>query len=210
LRRGRSIAVHPTARRCRHPHAAGHDPAHLDGIDRVAITPAIRAVPATLSSTAALERGIPVSTWQELLGELMDAPARVGIGVTGTHGKSTTTRSLAPPRCGRARSDRRGWGAHPGLGASVRAGDGAPFVVEADEFGDNFLAYHPAGAIVTNVEMDHPDYFADAGRGHGQLRAVRPRHASDPAVGGRLLLIGSDDPARARSRRGSVTGMVAW
>jgi UDP-N-acetylmuramate--alanine ligase len=34
-------------------------------------------------------------------------------------------------------------------------------VVEADEFGDNFLAYHPAAAIITNVEMDHPDWFAD-------------------------------------------------
>ena len=33
--------------------------------------------------------------------------------------------------------------------------------MEADEFGDNFLNYHPAGAIVTNVEMDHPDFFAD-------------------------------------------------
>ena len=46
-------------------------------------------------------------------------------------------------------------------GATVRPGDGAPFLVEADEFGDNFLNYHPAGAIVTNVEMDHPDFFAD-------------------------------------------------
>jgi UDP-N-acetylmuramate--alanine ligase len=33
--------------------------------------------------------------------------------------------------------------------------------VEADEFGDNFLNYRPAVAIATNVEMDHPDYFAD-------------------------------------------------
>jgi UDP-N-acetylmuramate--alanine ligase len=40
-------------------------------------------------------------------------------------------------------------------------GEGAPFLVEADEFGDNFLAYHPAAAIVTTIEMDHPDFFAN-------------------------------------------------
>jgi len=185
------------------PHVAGHDPAHLDGIDRVAITPAIRAVPDHPELDAALERGIPVSTWQELLGELMDAPARVGIGVTGTHGKSTTTALLGHLLAAGGLDPTVEVGALiPAWGASVRAGDGAPFVVEADEFGDNFLAYQPAGAIVTNVEMDHPDYFADAAAVMDSferfVRGMRP----DPAVGGRLLLIGADDPgARALAAR---------
>ena len=189
------------------PHVAGHDPAHLDGIDRVAITPAIRAVPGHAELDAALERGIPVSTWQELLGELMDAPARVGIGVTGTHGKSTTTALLGHLLAAGGLDPTVEVGALiPAWGASVRAGDGAPFVVEADEFGDNFLAYHPAGAIVTNVEMDHPDYFADAAAVMDSferfVRGMRP----DPAVGGRLLLIGADDPgARALAAR-----LVDW
>ena len=93
----------------------------------------------------------------------MAAEGRIGLAVTGTHGKSTTTALLghlliaagmdptvevgafiegngAPP-CGRAAGRRSWW--------------------RRDEFGDNFLNYHPAGAIVTNVEMDHPDFFAD-------------------------------------------------
>jgi UDP-N-acetylmuramate--alanine ligase len=143
-------------------HVIGHDPAHLTGVDRVAITPALRAVAHHPELEAAEAQGLRVDTWQALLGELMAAPGRVGVGVTGTHGKSTTTALLGhllaesglDPTV-EVGATIRSWG------ASVRAGEGAPFVVEADEFGDNFLNYHPAVAVVTNVEMDHPDYFAD-------------------------------------------------
>jgi UDP-N-acetylmuramate--alanine ligase len=176
-------------------HVAGHDPAHLDAIDRVAITPAIRAVPGHPEHAAALARGIPVATWQELLGELMAAPGRVGVGVTGTHGKSTTTALLGHLLTSAGLDPTVEVGAMiPAWGASVRAGNGTPFVVEADEFGDNFLAYRPAAAIVTNVEMDHPDYFADVDAVMASferfVRGMRP----DPAFGGPLLLIGAADP----------------
>jgi len=194
------------------PHSAGHDPAHLDRVDRVAITPAIRAVPGHRELMAALERGIPVSTWQELLGELMGAAGRVAIGVTGTHGKSTTTALLGHLLTTAGRDPTVEVGAMiPAWGASARAGDGAPFVVEADEFGDNFLAYHPAGAIVTNVEMDHPDYFADTAAVMDSferfVRGMRP----DPAFGGRLLLVGSADPGARRlaARLGDWEGRLA-
>ncbi len=76
------------------PYVLGHDPAHLAGVDRVAITPALRAVPDHAELAAATERGIPVVTWQQLLGELMEGPGRIGLAVTGTHGKSTTTALL--------------------------------------------------------------------------------------------------------------------
>jgi UDP-N-acetylmuramate-alanine ligase len=42
----------------------GHDRAHLAGIDRVAITPALRAVPDHVELAAAEGQGIPVVTWQ--------------------------------------------------------------------------------------------------------------------------------------------------
>ncbi len=174
---------------------AGHDPSHLDGVDRVAITPAIRSVPHHAELETAQRLGLPVSSWQALLGELMDAPGRIGVGVTGTHGKSTTTAMLGHLLVEAGLDPTvevgavvRSWG------GTVRPGAGAPFVVEADEFGDNFLNYHPAAAIVTNVEMDHPDYFADA---DAVMRSfehfVRGMHP-EPAVGGRLLVIAADDP----------------
>src|SRR3989344_3586046 len=40
-----------------------------------------------------------------------------------------------------------------------RFGKDKYFVVEADEFNDNFLNYHPDIAVITNIEFDHPDYF---------------------------------------------------
>ena len=82
--------------------------------------------------------------------------------MTGTHGKSTTTALLGHLLIAAGLDPTVEVGAFiAAWGATVRPGEGPPFVVEADEFGDNFLHYHPAGAIVTNVEMDHPDYFAD-------------------------------------------------
>ena len=173
----------------------GHDPVHLAGIDRVAITPALRALPHHDELAAAEAAGIPVQTWQALLGELMAAEGRIGVGVTGTHGKSTTTALLGHLLVSAGLDPTVEVGAFIGAwGASVRAGEGRPFVVEADEFGDNFLSYHPAAAIVTSVEMDHPDYFADAAAVMGSFERFVRGMGSDSAVGGRLLLAASGDP----------------
>jgi UDP-N-acetylmuramate--alanine ligase len=79
-------------------------------------------------------------------------------------------------------------------GASVRTGSGAPFLVEADEFGDNFLNYRPAGAIVTNVEMDHPDYFADANAVMASFERFVRGMTAHPTLDGRLLVISAADP----------------
>lgn len=174
---------------------AGHDPSHLAGVERVAISPALRALPHHPELAAAEAMRLPVVTWQAMLGELMAAPGRLGLAVAGTHGKSTTTALLGHLLEVAGLDPTVEVGAFIGAwGASVRAGQGAPFLVEADEFGDNFLDYHPAAAIVTNLEMDHPDYFADFAAVVSSfehfVRGMRP----DPAVGGRLLVACAADP----------------
>ena len=180
------------------PVLAGHDAAHLAGVERVAISPALRAVPDHPELAAAVADGRPIVTWQALLGELMTAPGRIGVGVTGTHGKSTTTALLGHLLVVAGLDPTVEVGAFiEAWGASVRSGGGAPFVVEADEFGDNFLNYRPTVAIVTNVEMDHPDYFADASAVMDSFERFVRGMTLDPAVDGRLLVICADDPGAA-------------
>ncbi len=135
---------------------SGHDPAHLSGVERVAITPALRANPELPELVAAQRAGLPVVPWQQILGELMSADGRIGLAVTGTHGKSTTTALLGHLLEVAGLDPTVEVGAFiPAWGASVRPGRGAPFLVEADEFGDNFLNYHPApgaGALLAGLE----------------------------------------------------------
>ncbi|MGI8658568.1 MAG: UDP-N-acetylmuramate--L-alanine ligase [Candidatus Limnocylindria bacterium] len=174
---------------------AGHDPVHLEDVTRVAISPALRAVPNHAELSAAEARGIPVVTWQALLGELQLAPGRIALGVTGTHGKSTTTALLGHLLAAAGLDPTVEVGAHiEAWGASVRMGEGAPFVVEADEFSDNFLNYHPAGAIVTNVEMDHPDFFADTEAVLRSFERFVRGMGAHPGLNGRRLVIAAGDP----------------
>lgn len=192
-------------------YVTGHDPAHLAGVERVAITPALRALSHHAELEAAGELGIPVVTWQALLGELMGEPGRIGLGVTGTHGKSTTTALLGHLLASAGLDPTVAVGAFVGAwGASVRDGGGAPFVVEADEFGDNFLNYHPAGTIVTNVEMDHPDYFADAAAVMSSFERFVRGMGSHPALNGRLLVIAANDPGASElvDRLGGWQGRI--
>jgi UDP-N-acetylmuramate--alanine ligase len=171
-----------------------HDPAHLEGVERVAITPALHAFPDHTELLAAREAGLQIVTWQALLGELMAAPGRLGLAVTGTHGKSTTTALLGHLLIAAGLDPTVEVGAFIGQwGASVRAGDGAPFLVEADEFGDNFLNYRPSAAIVTNVEMDHPDFFADRDAVLTSFERFVRGMQPDTRVGGRLLLAAAGD-----------------
>ncbi len=173
----------------------GHDPAHLADVDRVAITPALRAVPNLVELETAERTGIPVMTWQALLGELMARPGKIGLAATGTHGKSTTTALLGHLLIAAGMDPTVEVGAFMSdWGATVRHGDGAPFVVEADEFGDNFLNYHPAAAIITNVEMDHPDFFADRAAVLASFERFVRGMGEDPRVAGHLLLAAARDP----------------
>lgn len=169
------------------PHL-GHDASHLAGVDRVAISPAVLAVPGHAELHAAIDAGIPVVTWQALLGELMAEARHLGLAVSGTHGKSTTTALLGHLLIAAGMDPTVEVGAYvEAWGASVRPGDGDPFLVEADEFADNFLNYHPAAAIVTNIEMDHPDHFADEGAVLDSFERFVRGMAADPRLGGRLL-----------------------
>ena len=78
------------------------------------------------------------------------------IGVSGTHGKTSTTGLLAHV-LGEAAPTSYLIGDGEGKGVK----DSRFFVYEADEYRRHFLAYHPNYQIMTNIDFDHPDYFKD-------------------------------------------------
>jgi UDP-N-acetylmuramate: L-alanyl-gamma-D-glutamyl-meso-diaminopimelate ligase len=116
---------------------------------------------------AARERGIPLTSFPAVLGDLFLAD-RHSIVVAGTHGKTTTSSLLGHILAEAGRDPSMFVGGVPiGLGQGYRLGKGEDFVVEGDEYdtaffdkGSKFLHYHPRTAIVTSIELDHVDIFS--------------------------------------------------
>ncbi len=136
-------------------------------IDIFAVTPAIFSLdPNNPELIEAKERKIPVLTWQQFLGEYLTKDKFV-IAICGTHGKTTTTAMIA-----KILEDARldptvllgaivpRWGTNYRIPRQT-VHDREYFVIEADEYNDNFLHFKPDISVVTSIEMDHPEYFND-------------------------------------------------
>lgn len=139
-----------------------HSPTHLNDCDLLVISPAITSLDSSnLELTEAKKNGIKTMTWQQFVGSELMKDKKV-IAVTGTHGKTTTTTMIS------LILEDAGLDPTVIVGAPVReweknyrVGQGNVFVIEADEFGDNFLNYHADIAVITNIEMDHPEFYRD-------------------------------------------------
>ena len=92
--------------------------------------------------------------YHEFLGELMKGYKTVAI--SGSHGKTTTT-TLAKTMLSQFVKT----GYLIGDGEGFLEKDSEYLCVEADEFRRHFISYHPEYAIITNIEIDHVDYFKD-------------------------------------------------
>ena len=138
--------------------AIGHKSENVDGADLVVFSTAISEN--NPERLRALELGIPLIARATALALLMSASK--SIAVAGTHGKTTTSSMLtvALQATGADPSFAIG-GTITASGSNAHRGTGEFFVAEADESDGSFIAYHPYGAIVTNIEFDHVDYFAD-------------------------------------------------
>lgn len=102
--------------------------------------------------------GIPEYSRAELLGALM-GDFKERIGVSGTHGKSTVTAMLASIFTEAELSPTVLCGARMQGGESYISGKRDYLLYEACEYRDSFLHFSPTCAIITNIELDHTDYF---------------------------------------------------
>jgi UDP-N-acetylmuramate--alanine ligase len=100
----------------------------------------------------------PMLHRSELLQKLMESYR--SLAVAGTHGKTTTSSLLAWvfEYCGQSPTYAIG-GIVPQLSSNSGHGSGKIFVAEACESDGSFLNYSPFGAIVTNIDLDHMDFY---------------------------------------------------
>ena len=146
----------------------------------------------------ALRRGLPVLKYSELLGRI--TPARRTLAVAGTHGKTTSSWMLHYALRGLCEAAGRGAPSPGALVGGVCRKEGsnaiAParggwFAAEACEYDRSFLQLAPEGAILTNVEADHLDYY-------GTLEAIEEAFArfADRIHADGLLVVGRAVPER--------------
>jgi UDP-N-acetylmuramate--alanine ligase len=138
--------------------AQGHDPAHVAGARAVVVTSAMPKDHPELA--AARAAGLPVIRRAEALAEAV--AGGLTIGISGTHGKTTTTVLTTEALAAAGLAPTGVVGGRVGAwGGNLRFGGAERFVVEADEYDRSFLALTPGVAVVTNVEADHLDIYAD-------------------------------------------------
>jgi UDP-N-acetylmuramate--alanine ligase len=134
----------------------GHQASNISGVDLVVRSSAVADDnPEVIAARAA---GIPVLKRADFLGQLIQG--KQCIAIAGSHGKTTTTAMIAWMlfQAGLDPSFIAG-GVLKNLGINARAGQGKPFVIEADEYDRMFLGLTPDLAVITNIEYDHPDCF---------------------------------------------------
>jgi UDP-N-acetylmuramate--alanine ligase len=179
--------------------AVGHDASNVRSAERpdvVVISSAI--APDNVEAVAAGDDGITIWRRQQALAAL--AADRQAIAVAGTHGKTTTTSLLAVvlERAGLDPTYLIGGDLNE-TGGGARAGGGELFVYEADESDGSFLLGDPWAGVITNVDVDHVDFYPG---GLGEIEAAFARFAAvsdhvvafgdDPSVRRALALSGAD------------------
>lgn len=109
----------------------------------------------------AKELGIPLLTRAEFLGQIMlNYP--MAIGVSGTHGKTTTTSMLSQIMLeGNTDPTILIGGIMPAIHGNTRVGHSDKLITEACEYTNSFLSFKPNMAIILNVAADHLDFFKD-------------------------------------------------
>jgi UDP-N-acetylmuramate: L-alanyl-gamma-D-glutamyl-meso-diaminopimelate ligase len=160
-----------------------------------------------------LDSGLPYTSGPEWLAANV-LRGRAVAAVAGTHGKTTTSSMLAWILQDAGRDPGFLIGGIPAnFGASARAGSGAPFVIEADEYDTaffdkraKFVHYRPRHLLLTNLEYDHADIYPDLAAIQRQFHhLVRTVPAS-----GRITWNSADAALKATLAMGSWTPLTEF
>ncbi|MCD0448867.1 Mur ligase domain-containing protein [Actinocorallia sp. API 0066] len=144
---------------------SGHDTENVEGASCVVYSTAVDAMNPLLA--AARRRGVPAVHRAQALDLALDALNWTG--VSGTHGKTSTTAMLA--HILRETGADPSWivGGRPSGMAAAHCGGGLAGVAEVDESDRSMLLTRPFFALVTNLDDDHTENY---GGGSGLLDTV--------------------------------------
>ncbi len=161
----------------------GHCEENVSGADLVVYSHAISQDNPELEEAKRL--GIPSVSRAEYLGALMFG-YRNRIGVSGSHGKSSTVAMLdaifSYAKCAPTTLS----GADLPIGEPIRIGGGSFMIYEACEYKDSFHRFSPTVAVALNLELDHTDYFSS-------LDEIKDSFAKALGRATKFALISGDD-----------------
>lgn len=135
----------------------GHHPGNIKDAEVLVVSSAISETNPELKY--ARKKGLKIMKRAEMIAELMKGLR--GIAVAGTHGKTTTTSMTASVLLeGGADPTILLGGELDIIGGNSYSGKGGFLLTEADESDGSFLYYDPEIIVITNIEMDHHDYYS--------------------------------------------------
>ena len=169
----------------------GHDEKNIDGADLCVHTAAVKMDNPEMA--AAARKNIRLIDRAEFLGAIMKNYNHA-VGVSGTHGKTTTTSMLAHALINADLDPTISVGGELDIiGGNIRTGGSEYFVTEACEYTNSFLKFYPTIALITNIEEDHLDFFTG---GITQIRESFRQFAELTRNKGSVVVLGSDENIR--------------
>jgi UDP-N-acetylmuramate--alanine ligase len=181
----------------------GHRADQVHAADTVVVSSAVRDTNPEVVEAHRL--GLLVLRRAEALAALL--ADRRAVAVAGTHGKTTTTSLLtvALQHCGADPSFAIG-GNLSDSGVNAHNGSGQLFVAEADESDGSFLVLRPYAAVVTSIEADHLDHYADL----DAVAAAFVEFAATIDPQGFLVACADDPGAAGLAAQARAAGRTVW
>ena len=164
----------------------GHKEENIDNPDLVVISNAIPEDNVELHK--ARQKGIPILQRAEMIAELMKD--KYGVAISGTHGKTTTTAMVSLVfEHGKLDPTIMVGGEIDNIDGNVKTGNGDYLITEADESDGSLLYFDPLLSIVTNIELDHLDYYDS----ENKLIDTFVRFINKPPSSGKAIVCAEDE-----------------
>jgi UDP-N-acetylmuramate--alanine ligase len=179
----------------------GHDASHVQDVDVVVYSSAVNATnPEIVEAT---HQAVPIIPRTEMLAELMRL--KFAVTVAGSHGKTSTTSLVASVLAtGGLDPTVVVGGKLKAIGTNAMLGQGRYIVAEADESDGKFVQLPSSIAVITNIDLEHLDFYAD-------LEAIKDafvKYASRVPFYGSVILCSDDENVRSvmpRIRKRKIT-----